>query len=92
MPTLKHLIDELQKLSVNSNEICVLGPPYDYAVDHGGDTADDDDDADQKRGSAPISPRNSPARMVSGGGPILRLPIRGECCTVRSAFRHGLAK
>jgi hypothetical protein len=46
MPTLKHLIDELQKLSVNPNALRIPGVVYDDLLDQGEDIADEDDDDD----------------------------------------------
>jgi hypothetical protein len=46
MPTLKHLIDELQKLSVDPKELRIPSQLYDDLVDQGEDIADEDDDDD----------------------------------------------
>ena len=48
MPTLKHLIDELRRLSVDPDEVRIPGQLYDDLVDQGEDIADEDDDSDEK--------------------------------------------
>lgn len=48
MPTLKHLIEELRKLSVDPDELRIPGQLYDDLVEQGEDIADEDDDVDEK--------------------------------------------
>ena len=46
MPTLRHLIEELKKLSVDPDEVCIPGQLYDDLMDQGKDIADEEDDGD----------------------------------------------
>ena len=48
MPTLKHLIDELRRISVDPDEVRIPGQLYDDLVDQGEDIADEDGDDDEK--------------------------------------------
>jgi hypothetical protein len=49
MPTLKHLLEELRKISVDPDEVRIPGQLYDDLVEQGEDIADEDDDtADEK--------------------------------------------
>jgi hypothetical protein len=42
MPTLKHLIEELQKIDVDPAEVRIPGQLYDDLVDQGEDIAEED--------------------------------------------------
>jgi hypothetical protein len=44
MPKLRHLIEELKKLSVDPDEVCIPGQLYDDLMDQGEDIADEEDD------------------------------------------------
>ena len=44
MPTLKHLIEELRRLSVRPDELHIPGQLYDDLLDQGEDIAEEDDD------------------------------------------------
>ena len=48
MPTLKHLIDELRRISVDPDEVRIPGQLYDDLVDQGEDLADQDGDDDER--------------------------------------------
>jgi hypothetical protein len=48
MPTLRHLLEELRKLSVDPDEVRLPGQLYDDLLDQGEDIAEEDDDTDEK--------------------------------------------
>ena len=48
MPTLKHLVDELKRLSVDLDEIRLPGQLYDDLLDQGEDIADENDSVEEE--------------------------------------------
>jgi hypothetical protein len=47
MPTLKHLVDELHRLSVDPDEVRIPGQLYDDLIDQGEDIAHEDTDDEE---------------------------------------------
>ena len=56
MPTLKHLLEELRKLSVDLDEVRIPGQLYDDLMEQAEDIADEEDDENDQIGSTWSSP------------------------------------